>query len=470
VTDPIDAFHLPGLTDDDVDRWDVREYGAKAVRLRFPVLNGGALTRIATRLVEVGGAAIRSMRPGDIVAAIDATSSRLADADDPLGRIAEYALPAVTGYSPAMVRLVLDRATRDWTSTVLRDLLDREIPGGALERFVPMHGTAIRTMAVPPRLALHIGSGNVPGVAVTSIVRSLLVRAPTLAKTAAGEPLLSALFARALADVRPPLADALAVAHWPGGHSTVEDEAIAAADTIIVYGSAETVRSIRKRAPARVRIIEHGPRASVGLVGRESLALEAAARVTAARVAWAVAMFDQQGCVSPHVVWVERAAVNIDAFAAMLGRALDALEQEFPRGSLDAAEAATIHDVRTRAEFRSIAGEDVSLFEGSGASWTVIRDADTAFEPSCLNRTVRVKQIDRLEDAPELIAPLRGFIQTVAMEGQGDRTDELARTLADAGATRITDFRRMPWPPPTWHHDGAGPLRELVTWVDLETG
>jgi hypothetical protein len=181
-------------------------------------------------------------------------------------------------------------------------------------------------------------------------------------------------------------------------------------------------------------------------------------------------MFDQQGCVSPHVVWVERAAVNVDAFAAMLGRALDALEQEFPRGSMDAAEAAAIHDVRTRAEFRSIAGEDVSLFEGSGASWTVIRDADTAFEPSCLNRTVRVKQIDRLEDAPELIAPLRGFIQTVAMEGQGDRTDELARTLADAGATRITDFRRMPWPPPTWHHDGAGPLRELVTWVDLETG
>jgi hypothetical protein len=428
------------------------------------------MTRIAARVAEAGGAAIRSMRSGDIVASIDAAARRLLDPEDPLRRVAEAALPAITGYSPAMTRLVLDRAVRDWTAPALERLLRSEFPGGELERFVPEHGTATRTMAVPPRLALHIGSGNVPGVAVTSIVRCLLVRAPSIVKTAAGEPLLSVLFARALGAVEPRLAEALAVLHWPGGRSTVEDEAIAAADTIVVYGGADTVRSIRKRAPARARIIEHGPRASVGLVGRDALADEATARATAARAAWAVAMFDQQGCVSPHVVWVERAVVDDTAFAELLGEALDAVEQELPRGALDAAEAAAIHQARTRAEFRAMRGEDVSVFEGSAAGWTVIRDADPAFEPSCLNRTIRIKRVERLEDAPELIAPLRGFVQSVAVEGAGDRLEPLARALVAAGATRITDFRRMPWPPPAWHHDGAGPLRELVTWTDLETG
>jgi hypothetical protein len=46
----------------------------------------------------------------------------------------------------------------------------------------------------------------------------------------------------------------------------------------------------------------------------------------------------------------------------------------------------------------------------------------------------------------------------------------LAQRFAAAGATRITTFERMPWPPMDGHHDGRGPLSELVRWVDLEAG
>lgn len=470
MPEPLDGFFLPGLRDGDVDRWETREAGASVVAVRVPILNAGVITRMAGHIADAGGRAIRGMRQGDIVRAIDRVARRLLDHDDPLRLTAESALPALTGYSPAMIGLVLDRSATDWTRPALEALVRREFPGGELERFVPMGGTGTRTMAVPSRLALHIGSGNVPGVAVTSIVRSLLVRAPAIVKTAAGEPLLSVLFARALSEAEPGLVDALAVLHWPGGGSTVEDEAIAAADSIVVYGGAETVRSIRRRAPARVRIIEHGPRASVGLVGRDALANQTVARTVAVRAAWAIAMFDQQGCVSPHVLWVERGAVDAGAFAGLVGSALDTVERELPRGAMTAAEAAAVHDVRTRTEFRAMDGQDVTLLEGRAATWTVIRDSEPDFEPSCLNRTIRIKSVERLEDVPDLIAPLRGFIQTAAMEGAGIRTVDLARALSDAGATRITDFERMPWPPPAWHHDGAGPLRELVTWTDLETG
>jgi hypothetical protein len=465
----IDAFHLPGLDERDVDRWDTRTYGISGVTLRFPVLHDGAMTRLVARLLAARAAGLAALPVHDIARAIDQAARRLRDPAHPLRRLAEYALPAVTGYSLPMIRLVLDRAPRDWMLPALEALLQSELAGGELlDRFVRRSdGRSVR--AVGPRFAWHVFAGNVPGVAVTSLVRSLLVRAATLGKTAADEPLLAVLFARALEEVAPSLAACIAVMHWPGGRSTVEDELLRAADLVVVYGGEAAVRALRARAPATARVVEHGPRVSVGLVARNALKDEAAARETAGRVAWAVSVFDQQGCVSPHVVWVESGArVTPRRFAELLGEGLATVARELPRGSLSAAEAAAIHEVRTATEFRAIAGEDAFVVEGQAAGWTVLWEGDPRFEPSCLNRTIRVKPVAHLEDVPALLEPVRGLVQSAAVEGAGTRLPALAADLANAGVTRITDFPQMPWPPPSWHHDGAGPLTELVRWVDLE--
>lgn len=466
--EPIPAFHLPGLEESDVERWTSRQYGAGGITLRFPVLREGALTRVIERLHAARSRHMEPLRPAAIAKSVGLASRRLAEPGDPLRQLAEAALPDVTGYSPAMIRLILDRAAADWDERTLLALLNAELPGDPLDRVIRHPVTRARIMAVGPRLAFHVFSGNVPGVAVTALIRSLLVKAATLGKTATGEPLLPVLFARALESVDAGLASCLAVTHWPGGQSLVEDEALVAANVVVTYGGGDAVRSIRSRAPVTARIVEHGPRVSVGLVGRDSLRTDAMARAAAARVAWAVSLFDQHGCVSPHVIWVENGAVDSHAFAHRLAEAMDLLAVELPRGRLSAAEAVAIHEERTRAEFRAIEGEDVEVLEGRDASWVVIHDASPAFEASCLNRTLRVKPVARLEDVPELIEPLRGFVQTVAVEGAGERIRELAFRVARAGATRITDFERMPWPPYAWHHDGGGPLLELVTWVDHE--
>jgi hypothetical protein len=464
----IDAFHLPGLLPDDVERWEVREYGVAPVALRFPVLRQGAMTRVIRRLLDARSAHLEGRPARQIAASIGAAARLLLSERDPLRAQLDRALPAVTGYSDAMIRVGLQRSLQDWTEPALLKLLDTELAGGRLlDSFFERSGTRVR--AVGPRLAYHVFSGNVPGVAVTSMVRSLLVKAATLGKTASGEPLMAPVFTKALMRVDPDLAECVAVTHWPGGGSRVEDEVLAAADLVVVYGGAEAIRSLRARSPATTRVIDHGPRISLGLVGREGLADGQAVRMLAARAAWAVSVFDQQGCVSPHLIWVEQGGdVTPREFARLLSEGMAALATELPRGSITAAEAAAIHQVRAAAEFRSIAGEDMEVLEGADASWTVILDSDSRFEPSCLNRTIRVKPIARLEDVPGLIEPARGLIQTVAIEGAGARTRALANALAAAGVTRITDFEHMPWPPPSWHHDGAGPLAELVRWVDFE--
>lgn len=467
---PVAAFHLPGLAEGDVTRWNVREYGDGAVRLRVPVLEPALLDRLLGRLRHARERHLARLPVADVVAAVDEAARRLERPDEPRRVLLEAALPAVTGYSPAMVRLVLGRMLADWREGALRSLLRAEFEDpGVLDAFRPGQGRLdrIRVRAYGPDLAFHIFAGNVPGVAVTSLVRSLLVKAATLGKTASGDPLLPALFAQTLAEVSPELGDCVAVTYWPGGSTALEDLAFRAADAVVVYGGAAALEEVRPRIPAGTRLVEHGPRLSFALIGREALGGEA--RRTAALAASAAAIFDQQGCVSPHVVYVERGGETApEEFAVLLSAELARLAQELPRGRLSLAEAATIQQVRGAAEFRALGGQQVEVYAGPGTEHTVIFDADPAFTASCLNRVVWVKPLEELEDVVALVRSYARYLQTVGIAAREDRRAALAERLGRAGACRITDLERMPWPPAAWHHDGQEPLRELVRWVDLE--
>lgn len=467
----IDAFHLPGLEPRDVARWHERAYDEGRITLRFPVLASGALDRLAQRLRAAWAEHLRDRPVAHIVHAIDRAAARLEDPRDPLRALADDALPAIAGYSPAMTETVLRHAIRDWRAPALDRLLRAELTDpDALDRFVPRTHAPGHARALGPPLAFNVFAGNVPGVAVTAIVRCLLVKAATLGKTAAGEPLLPVLFARALDDVDPAIARCLALTWWPGGDE-IEAEALRAADLVIAYGGREAIAALRARVPPGTRFIEHGPRIGLGLIGADALDSTATAEAHARDAARAVALFDQQGCVSPHLLYVERGgAIEPDAFARLLADRLAVLATELPRASLSAAEAAAIHDARAAAEFRAIGGEaGLAIHAPADTAWTVIFDPSPAFEASCLNRLVRVKPLDRLEAVIPLLSPFRDLLQSIAVAASPTRTATLADALAHAGATRITTLSAMPWPPPTWHHDGQGPLRELLKWTDLES-
>jgi hypothetical protein len=186
-------------------------------------------------------------------------------------------------------------------------------------------------------------------------------------------------------------------------------------------------------------------------------------------VARAVAVFDQQGCVSPHLVYVEEGGDVAPAdFAAMVGDALAALDAELPRGEIPARDASAVRGARDEAELAELAGHPVRLFPTDSARCAVIFDAQPRLRPSCLNRVLRVHPVPGLEAVADLVRPHRAVLQTAAHAGAGDRLPALAEALASAGVTRITAFADAPWPPVHGHHDGQEPLRELLRWVDLD--
>ena len=461
-----EAFHLPGLRPNDVRSWRTLE--RDGLSLRFPVLDQNGFEHLCDALRAARTRRLAGRSAATIVDAVAEAATILRE--DAARPSLESEIAIMSGYAEQMVHHVLERMLHDWTRSALLQLLDAELDGGrALETFQAQRGRSVRSRAFGPDLTLHVFAGNVPGVAVTAMIRSLLVRSAVLGKMASGEPILATWFARALARVDPELAACIGITYWPGEDGQSTDHAMRHADAVVVYGGANAARAIRERAPGRTRIIEHGPRFSVGVVSSRVLASGAEADRVADDIARAVATFDQQGCVSPHAVWVEEGgAIGARGLAERIARSLASLETELPPGKRSAGEAAGVHDARTRAEFRAVAGEATWVWASGDTSWTVICEDADAFEPSPLSRTLRVHPVAVVEDVPLRIARAGAFLQTVAIAADSATIEALAPRFARIGATRITSFAQMPWPPVTGHHDGRGPLAELVRWVDLE--
>lgn len=414
------------------------------------------------------GAALAERPAADLAAVLGRTGERFLDRGDPIREAALAALPATSGLSPRMAEAVLDRMASDWTEERLDSLLDAELGGPAALDGLVRSGVR-ESLAVGPRLCVQIVAGSVPGVGVSALVRSLLVKGPTLLKPGRGDVVLPVLYARALADVDRALSDALAVVYWPGGSRGAEDAALAAADVVAAYGSDETVAELRARSPVTARFVAYHHRISVGLVGREALA---AGRIetVAADVAEAVAFFDQKGCVSPQVVYVEEGGeLTPQDFVRQLGDALEAIEARLPSGPLSVAEASALQQARGTGELLAATGSG-AVVHGGPSPWTVVLESESGDSGPVAGRFVRVRAVADATDLAGVLEPLGDHLQTVGVAGLGARLERITAALGSVGASRVAPFTNVAFPPPWWHHDGRGPLRDLVRWVDLDRG
>ncbi len=460
------GWWLPGLPDERVSRWAILRFGeTDDLALRVPALTVPELTAVLDAITAARDAYLAELPVREIVARLDTAIALWLDPAFPPRRLAEKLLPAITGYSPAMIRDGLTALLRGMRGDALLQCLAAEFGDPeCLDTFRPLRGTALRTRAFGPRLAVHVFSGNVPGLPVWSLLCGVLVKAANLGKTASGEPLLPALFAASLAEVDPDLARCLAILYWPGGAADLETAAFGRAEAVIAYGSEGALADLRGRVPPAIRFLGYGHRLSFGLIGREALTRAGAADV-AARAAADVATFDQQGCVSPHLFYAEAGGeLSPRDFAAALARALEDTERRLPRGRLSLGAAAAIRNLRDTAD---LAGADVWASPG-GTAWTVLYEDDPAFAPSCLNRTVRVKPLASLEDRGRLLSPVAPYLQSAGVAVDAERLPALAEGLGRLGVTRLCPLGQMPFPAFAWHHDGRGNLLDLMRFADIE--
>lgn len=441
-----------------------KAFGPGRVRLRVASLTPHTL-REALVALRVKARAVLADRPvADIVDAVEAATLRLVERGNPLREELLSALPGLTGYSQPMIEIGLERMGTGWTADALRGALEGELGTLAvLDDFQP-RPTGGFQRAFGPSLTVHVFSGNIPGVSVSSLIRALCVKSASFGKTAAGEPYLAVCFARALAEVDAELASCLAVSYWPGGSEDLEVVAFSEAEAVVAYGSDETVRGIACRVPPHVRFIGYPNRVGAALVSKAALSRGSVAAL-ADGAAQDVIVFDQQGCVSPHTIFAERGGeVSPLDFGNELARVLEKLAREIPRGTLSPGESTLIHQLRAQAEVR---GATVLASE-RGTEWTVIVEEKAEFQPSPLNRVIQVCAVDDLAQALKALEPVGRHLQTVAVAAPPDARRSLAGRLGAIGVTRVVPLGEAAWPAAHWHHDGRFQFLDLVRFVDLE--
>lgn len=391
----------------------------------------------------------------------------------PLRRMALDSSPQETRFTAPILEKGLDHFFENLTRESLEELLIQDLGhSNRLDYPVSAGGDeekASRGMAIGPELLLHIAPGNLPIPILMQMILGVLTKSAQWIKCATGTSLIPRLFAHSIYQQEPKIGACLEIAEWPGGSHDIEQILFAQADCITATGSDATLRDIRSRLPGHARCLGYGHRISFGFIAKENLCgpalheavLNAAEDVTA---------WNQLGCLSPHVLFVQKEGIATpESFAELLARELEKREETHPRGPLPAEEAAAITTRRSFYEIRAAHRNDVQCWwSKESTAWTVIYETADKFQTSCLNRFVYVQPVEDVDHVLKLADPFRHQLSTVGLAAPKDRTLAFAQQFARWGAPRVCPLGRMQRPRLAWRHDGRPALGDLVRWTDVE--
>src|SRR5262249_34973932 len=132
-------------------------------------------------------------------------------------------------------------------------------------------------------------------------------------------------------------------------------------DCLTATGSDETLDAIRTRLPAKTRFLGYGQRVSFAFVSNGVLSGHEV-RNAVERAATDVVAWNQIGCLSPHVIYVQTGGtVPPELFADLLAQELARREETEPRGEVPVEIGAAISSRRTIYEMRAAHSPETRL-------------------------------------------------------------------------------------------------------------
>ncbi|MGJ8673221.1 acyl-CoA reductase [Rubritalea sp.] len=306
------------------------------------------------------------------------------------------------------------------------------------------------TKATATKNILHIISGNTPHAGLQSLLRGLLIGAKNTVKLPSRKSTKNSetipeihAFHQSL---HPELQELCSFTYELNG------DLIESADTVIAIGSDPSIAAIHAQLSPNQRFIPHGHKISFALIDKPSVKNAQLAAIDAS-------LYDQQGCLSPHAIYVKEDA---QSFAPLLAKAMQNYGQLNPRSPISISESGAIRNLRETIRYQSAqTPEQYQLFESEqDTSWTVIYENDPTLRPSPQNRVIYVRPWP--SDPKKLGAELK-YLSTIALS-------PLSGLLKDAEyltPARICQLGKAQHPHLFWHHDGFSPLASLVTWQDI---
>ncbi len=255
----------------------------------------------------------------EIVRAVDDAATEWSDSRSTRRADARAAVAARTGYSLAAVEYAFDRLFGTLRRDALESIITEELGAlDALDGFAELAARP-RARALPIGRVCIVSSRTTIGVALIPAIFALCAKCDVHVKDR--EDGLVAAFFASLSERLPALGGAFTARAWT---SAEESGDLGSFDAVVAFGSDATIAAVASGLPPSTRFLPFGSKASAGYVTRESLTTPAAAAAIARGAATDLVLYDTEGCLSLHALFVEEGGdVTADAFAHLLAEAIE---------------------------------------------------------------------------------------------------------------------------------------------------
>jgi len=407
---------------------------------------------------------LRQLRTADVLQVLD----QLAQLWQPGTAYFQEATNLLAGpFSRMAIEGALTNLAASLNSQVILSELTRELGrSDLLDTWQADEQRVGRVRGFPLGIVVHVLAGNVFMNGVVGLAQCLLTRNAALLKLSRRDAGMTALFVRSLrqADTGGIIASAVQVCVWDRSQDAMNQVVREEADGIVVWGGEQAISAFPANS-CRGRVIGYGPRLGIGFI------LEGAAlNDELPALAWDVAVWEQQACSSPRIVFVEDRdadGTHPRMVAERLSVALQAMCDTIPPRELSLDDKSEVLTIRENAYWN----DQAEPFTASdNMHQTVLLTEKLPAEIPVGYRTVLVIPMVALQRVHETLQPYRRLLQTAVLAAPAERWSAAATILARAGLTQIvaagsaaSRFLGLP-------HEGEYALRRLVTLVGIDMG
>ncbi|MEL6820855.1 MAG: acyl-CoA reductase [Calditrichota bacterium] len=339
-----------------------------------------------------------------------------------------------------------------------------------LDEFVksPSAKEQLYLRAQPRGVVCHWVAGNVPTLAIFSLVQSILTKNVNILRVPQDtmEGVLRILKVLGSVQVEhegrtlhgQDVLKTIAAVYYPSSDSRLNTSMSMIADCKVIWGGKEAVRDIIA-LPQREHCenIVFGPKYSFSVADEESMN-----EATCRRLALDVISFEQNACSSPHVLFVQTSnEATMEAARRVATKMAAAFQETSPKYPKQSNKYSAILNARGRY----LLDPRKELIHSKELDWTILINKEIELEEPVGARTLFVKGVS---SASELLPLITNKIQTVGVAFE-EISDELqfCEQATRRGVARCVSIGTMnnydaPW-------DGILYINRLVRWTAYRT-
>lgn len=253
--------------------------------------------------------------------------------------------------------------------------------------------------------AAQVLAGNTPAMIAQGLLQGAILGIPQCIKLPSGQAKFARLLHQSFGENSAELAKLFELNTWQDDLFSFYSK-LKQADLVIAYGQDETIATLKEHIAQDAIFITHGHAESAAVILKEAANFD-----SLEKLAYDMLSYDQRGCLSPRVTYIEQGGdLSPSACAKIFSEEiLPEMAQKLPRGGVFPGESAEILHQRIVYGFRGqvYCGDD----------WTVCYNENYSWPVQTLPRFMIITPFETLEKLIDSLKPVKTHLICIGYAG-----------------------------------------------------